>query len=171
VSLEEIAEEAGVTKGAIYSNFDSKEELLLAVAASQAIDLDPALLSDPTVALPELFTIVAGEIARMATSEEQRRLAPRELELSTLALTSEKVRDTLVALGRMQRGFLSGLIHQRAEQQGLTLRLPADELATIALALARGLMQQRFSDPESVPEQYFADAFSLLSTTVSDAKD
>src|SRR5262245_17819346 len=40
-SLDDIAARAGMTKGAIYSNFENKEELFLAVVREQNVRLDP----------------------------------------------------------------------------------------------------------------------------------
>src|SRR5689334_819532 len=84
VSIDEIAERAGVTKGAVYSNFSNKEALLLGVAWRQRIDISPSIFEDPSLPLEELARKLGEEIAKVATSEEQRRVAPRELEISTL---------------------------------------------------------------------------------------
>jgi AcrR family transcriptional regulator len=162
VSLDEIAERAGLTKGAVYSNFESKDDLLLAVAASQSINLDPAILMDESLTLTELARAAGMEVGRIATSSEQRRLAPRELELSTLALTNDKIRNVLTAFGRLQRETLARILESRAEAEHMELPLPPLELATIVWALGQGLTRHRFIDPEAVPAEYFADAFELL---------
>src|SRR5579872_6609682 len=39
-SLEAIARRAGVTRGSIYSNFDDRDELMIAAVASQGMSLD-----------------------------------------------------------------------------------------------------------------------------------
>ena len=49
VSLDDIAERAHLTKGAIYSNFDSKEDLLIEVAARLSVSVDISILQDPSV--------------------------------------------------------------------------------------------------------------------------
>jgi AcrR family transcriptional regulator len=162
VSLDEIAERAGVTKGAVYSNFESKDDLLLAVAATQSINLDPTLLLDESLTLAEVARATGMEVGRIATSPEQRRLAPRELELSTIALTNEKIRDVLTAFGRLQRETLARILETKAAAEGVELPLPALELATILWAAGQGLTRHRFLDPDAVPAEYFADAFELL---------
>lgn len=168
VSLDEIAERAGVTKGAVYSNFENKEDLLREVARRQRVDLDPSILEDRSGSLHQLMRRIGREVARLATSDEVRAVAPRELELATLALTSEKVRGTLAGAGRQQRQALARFLKERAQEQGVKLPLPPLELATIITALRIGLVHQRLLDPKSIPESYFADAFALAVSGSSD---
>lgn len=161
VSLDEIAERAGLTKGAVYSNFESKEDLLLAVAASQIVSGDDSVLQDRSIPLPELLAEVGRQGAQLATSEAVLRLAPREMELATLSFTSNKVKDVLVGLGRMQRAGVAAFLEQRASEENYELPVPAEELGAIIVAVRIGMMQQRLIDPESIPEHYFGDALQL----------
>lgn len=162
VSVDEIAERAGVTKGAVYSNFTNKEQLLLEVTQQQRIDVDPDVWADVSLSIDEFAYRLGKEIARLATSQEQRKLAPRELEVSILAVTNKKIRDIVRARARAQRINLGAGIKLRADLWKTELPYPPEELAVFALALVRGLMQQRFIDPQSVPPEYFADALALL---------
>src|SRR5947207_11600331 len=66
-SLDRIAEEAGLTKGAVYSNFSSKEDLLFALAESAA---------GPSVGLAEFS---AGEHPIADVFEDIGRALGREL--------------------------------------------------------------------------------------------
>jgi AcrR family transcriptional regulator len=162
VSIDEIADRAGVTKGAVYSNFESKEDLLMAVTWEHRTEVDEQSIREDPSPLPELARKLGVEIARLATSEAILSNAPRELELATLSLTSEKVRTALTALMRMQRDYLAAFIRERAEQEGVDLILPAEEIAIIFRAVASGLTRMRALHADSVPESYFADAFTLV---------
>src|SRR5947208_15460571 len=65
-SLEEIAEAAGFTRGAIYSNFGSKDELLLAVL-DHYLDLDIRAMSG-AIHGPERGDPLTGAMAAAAAS-------------------------------------------------------------------------------------------------------
>src|SRR4051812_34133548 len=62
-SLDEIATRAGMTKGAIYSNFRSKGELLLAAIDAKGLTL--AVTRPADVTLRDHLQAMAGELAQM----------------------------------------------------------------------------------------------------------
>lgn len=170
VSLDEVAHRAGLTKGAVYSSFDSKEALLLAVAWAQRIELDESNVPDASAPLGPQMRRLGKAVARLTDSGALRAIVPRELELSTLALTSEKVRSALTELGRRQRSASAALLEHIAREQEIDLPLPPEEIATILTAVRTGLMRMRGLDPSSVPAHYFEDAFELVTTGSVSAK-
>lgn len=93
VSLDRVAETAGLTKGAIYSNFTSKEDLLLEVANR----LTPGLNLGERVAvagdLPELLDHLAGRLA--AASSARSKEAIIAFEFMALAVRDRKVQRLL----------------------------------------------------------------------------
>src|SRR3954452_7079841 len=76
-SLDRIAEEAGLTKGAVYSNFAGKEDLLFTLAADTgpAVNLEDQLDTAPSVA-------DALEQVGEAVAKELRALSARSYRLS-----------------------------------------------------------------------------------------
>ncbi len=164
VSVDEVAEHAGLTKGAVYSNFESKEALLLAVAWSQRVEVDDAELPDPSKPFADEMRRLGRILARLSLSDEVRAIVPRELELSTLSLTSDTVRDALREVGRRQRTGFAAILQTLSNGQAVDLPLPPEEVATILSAVRTGLMRMRRLEPESVPARYFEDAFELIAT-------
>jgi AcrR family transcriptional regulator len=164
VSLDEVADRAGLTKGAVYSSFESKEALLMAVTWSRRVEVDEAELPDASSPLGEQMRSIGRMLAELALSDAVRAIAPRELELSTLALSSEPVRRALVEMGSLQRSGWAAMLEARADEQEHDLPLPAAEIATILSAVRSGLMRLRTLDPDSVPAHYFEDAFELITT-------
>jgi AcrR family transcriptional regulator len=61
-SLDRIAKEIGLTKGAIYSTFASKDDLVEAVATANAVSVGGDLLFDPDVPLREVLRSLALEV-------------------------------------------------------------------------------------------------------------
>ena len=96
-SLSDIAEEAGLTKGAVYSNFDSKEELFLALLAGDQErsyapqeDLAPSDLSHAKGADPLARARAWGE--HLGGLQPNRRNVALFLEMNAFALRNERTR-------------------------------------------------------------------------------
>ena len=96
-SLSEIADEAGLTKGAVYSNFASKEELFLAVLE----EYEARRQTDEAQAGPYGISAVSGatpeERARafgrnMASDKLSRRYMALFLEMNAFALRDDRAR-------------------------------------------------------------------------------
>src|SRR5919106_5975705 len=72
-SVDEVAEEAGYTKGAFYANFKSKEELFLAMLderfGERIEEVERAFASDESP--PEQARHAAGDFARVARADPE----------------------------------------------------------------------------------------------------
>lgn len=161
-SLEDVAQEAGLTKGAVYSNFESKEDL---IAALLDVRLDEPLI--------EIADLVPHEL----TQEEQSRRAEalmsdiydRERDAFLLGLEFNVYLARHPELAERYRGrymqrrqAMTAEIVERAAEQGATLPVPADELAAGLFALAMGISLERLVNPANVPEGLFAKMLSLI---------
>jgi AcrR family transcriptional regulator len=158
-SLEEIAETAGFTRGAIYKNFDGKEDLFFAVIdvlneqvieAFRAIAADSASPGDWDIArLANLWRASVGESELFAMS--------KEYEL--YVLRNPDARPRAVAHRRNQRDLVAAFIEEVTDHTGMTLRLPAPTLASIILAAADGITYAARIDGDDL----FAPFLELLS--------
>src|ERR1700733_2897411 len=90
-SLDEIAAKAGMTKGAIYSNFSSKAELLLAAMSAKGLTLSSSRPTELTVA--EELDAMAGDLA--ATIRRARGEEAFLAEFQLHALTDPELRKGL----------------------------------------------------------------------------
>jgi len=159
-SLDDIAERAGLTKGAIYSNFASKDELIWALAGDlPTIDFADVFDRDRSLAdnLEELGRVLAKELSR--TSDRSWMLA---LEIMQHAIRNAKMRRRLVAEQRANQSFSASALAELATATGDALPLPAEQLHVVVDALAFGLAHKHAIDPKSVPDEVFAKAFRLL---------
>jgi AcrR family transcriptional regulator len=132
VSVDEICQEAGVSKGALYGYFPSKDAIIQAIADHHAADFATIARASGMAELQALLLSRANEV-----SPETCRL---ELEAWTYSLTHEALRERLVgnttALGAALTAALEGL--ERAGK--VRLRIPARDAAAVLETFAIGLV-------------------------------
>jgi len=147
-SLDEIAAAAGFSKGAIYSNFGGKEELLLAVVEQQGERMLAAMweahqasehdhLHDPEDA--------AALWRRIVARDEQVQLLRMELRL--YAMRQPAFRERLADLQRQERQRATDFLLREAAEVGFEFQIAPDRIAGILIAMTEGLLQQAAVDP------------------------
>ncbi|MGO9344721.1 MAG: TetR/AcrR family transcriptional regulator [Acidimicrobiales bacterium] len=161
-SLDEIAEVAGLTKGAVYSNFDKKLDLLLAVLDERMNRrfMEITEIIDTTRELPEQAE--QGGRLFMEAFQEERDLYLLWLECSVQSVHDDDVREALVKLDHAIRDAVGDFIAHHAEILGIELPMPATQLATAVTCLADGLALERMKDSKSVPDDLFGTVLLLL---------
>lgn len=140
-SLEEIAEVAGFTRGAIYSNFGSKEDLLLAVVdrySRMLFETFSAGLAD--AGSLEEKTVAGAELWRDLIHRDPN-LTALNLEFRLRALRDESFRKRVLSLQREHVGRIADLIRSGAEGVGINLKVSPDDLAEILNAATVGLTE------------------------------
>jgi AcrR family transcriptional regulator len=159
-SLDAIAEKAGLTKGAVYSNFSSKEELLFEMAASFA---GPQIHTEPDAS--ESVAAFLEQLGR-DLANVQRSSASRMWRVGTemyhFALRNTRFRKLYAANDRENRRTMGETFERLAAERGETLPMTGEELYTVVNALAVGLSEARTIDPAAVPDDLFPKAFRLL---------
>ena len=165
-TIEEIADEAGLSNGAIYYNFESKGDLLLALLDERQ--------RDRIAHLRRTFANVPATAAGRdpALDEETRDVTQslkenREWRLLLAEFTADAARTPnlapkLQAHKRELKATLTELYEQRFNAAGRTPPLPPDQLALLTAALANGLATEELSDPGSVPDSLFGDLLAAL---------
>jgi AcrR family transcriptional regulator len=158
-SLEEIAEAAGFTRGAIYKHFSGKEELFFAVsdgANQRVIESFRAIApADPDSR--------EWDVARLADLWRASVLDVDDLlsigmEYQLYVLRNPSAGKRAAANRRKTRQLVTAFIEEVAERTGMTLRLPAATLAGVILAAADGLNYAARVDGEDL----FAPFLELL---------
>lgn len=131
-SVEQLCEAAGFTRGAFYSNFETKDDVCEAVArrmAEECIEACRDLLDTSRVdlgaMLSQLFEAAAFGPDRRRTMIEMQLRANREPQL---AVRLERARSDMWPM-------LIEVVERAAEQAHLTLTLEVDELLRLCEAL------------------------------------
>jgi AcrR family transcriptional regulator len=161
-TLAQIAEEAGLTKGAVYSNFASKEELFLEMLehGEFLVSGDFSVFADQTRTLAERFRAFGQVMARDDAVSLQQRAT--QLELRGVALRNPQAR---AAFAQMMREFAeqAGVaLEDAVSQSKLQLRVPAPAAVLIWFALAVELPNIRALLPEIITEDVFGEAIRIL---------
>jgi AcrR family transcriptional regulator len=144
-SIDLITAEAGYSKGAIYSNFESKEalflELLRLYMERDMAELERIVRLDPD----KLSAAVTGWLKAMH-AERDCPLLVTELQLH--ARRSPAFAKRYYALQEQQTRTLAGILERYFKAASVPLPMDALELAASMTALANGLSLQR---PRSKP--------------------
>ncbi|MGV1047156.1 MAG: TetR/AcrR family transcriptional regulator [Solirubrobacterales bacterium] len=163
-SIDEIARRAGLTKGAVYSNFESKEALFFALLGEQVtarIALVEGLRPAEQPAAEGIRAIGDALMAAVADDPEWQLLF---IEFWQRSIRDPEARERFVPQRRRLRRLISDAIRLRSEEIGLALPLPPEQLATVVLSLSNGLAIEYLLDPESVPRELFGDVLTALAS-------
>jgi AcrR family transcriptional regulator len=135
---EKIADDAGYSRGALYSNFDGKEELFLAVIREEQDRRTEALHSmfkeEPSA--KERLRKMREAIADLVTDPDWIVL---RAEFEAGALRNERIRQTFVEVHRKQVRDGGNLIRNLAQSSDIHLGLKPNEFIMIILNLTHGL--------------------------------
>ncbi len=159
-TLREIAAEAGLTTGAVYSNFDGKGALFLAVLEEK---LDPRLATmyeAARTAPPHGVGPRVGEEFAVYLKQRRRWLILL-IEFWAEAARDPKLRPKFAERHARLRAAVGEVLAERAAKLGSPLPLPAGDLATLLVALTNGMAVERLADP-AVPEDLYARALDIL---------
>ncbi len=164
-TIEEIADLAGLSNGAIYYNFENKADLFLALAqerTDERIEHLRSTLNNP--ALADQLDAGLAEEARDTTRslKESREWRLLLLEFVAHAARTPALRPKVRAHHRQLRTAVAEVLAHRYTSLDRTPPLPPDQLALTAIALANGLATAEIADPGSVPDHLLADLLTRL---------
>lgn len=148
-SIDTIAEDAGYSKGAVYSNFAGKEGLFLAIL-KQKFETEiagmKALAASQGSAEDLLMAMQQSNIDR--TDVLDFKLVATEFQ--TQVSRASPFAQIYAELFTSQRLALAELITTVFARSGKRLPAPAEEVATSGIALTIGIAVQRGADPDAV---------------------
>lgn len=146
-SLEKVAEEAGFSKGAVYSNFDGKDDLCLEVLETIHREVAEAVVGSLVGAETldkalEAFDLWAD--ARLGDPE----WSALEAEFAARSRHDPQLRDALGERNARIRALIADALGRTCAEHGLTLALSREAAATALFSLGVGLGLQRSLSPE-----------------------
>lgn len=155
-SVEDIAESAGYSTGALYSNFDGKQQLFLELMtarrtraiARQAAEAEDLL--NEGAADDDPFAVLAHRLERITGRSAEN--AALQAEFLLYAVRNPEAMQTLAALTADRIDALTPLITHAMRQHGTSPALAPETVTRIVLALFQGLARQRRIDPDLPPD-------------------
>jgi len=162
-SVDEIAAAAGFSKGAVYSNFEDKDALFLALVDEEfawRLDQLRAALEDAPDD-PHAGAEVAGRSMIRALAAHQ----DLHVLFSEFRVHADRSPDTRRRFAERRseiRATLAETVAAYADRAGVELTMPPDHLATVLLALTNGLALERLGQPEAVPDELFGEVIATL---------
>jgi len=154
-SLDEIAARAGMTKGAIYSNFASKAELLLAAMSAQGFAL--ASPRPPAASLAdELRTMGVDLVAMLARAKRDEALL---VEFQLFALSDPELRRGFAAI---YAASFDDTARYLASLPGAESAMPPRHLAVALQSLALGFMLQSLVTPDAITPAVVSETLQTL---------
>jgi len=161
-SVEEIASRAGFSTGALYSNFDGKEDLFL-VLMEREIEEHAREISAAVAERPSVSERATGGARRWMTMiEREPELLLLFMEFWAYGVREPAVRPKVAERFAQVRRLLTRLIEDGAREFELELALPAEQLAIAVDALADGIARQKLADPSAVPDDLMGRVLALL---------
>jgi AcrR family transcriptional regulator len=161
-SIDEVAEDAGFTKGAFYANFKSKEELFLAM-------LDERF----TKRIEDIERVIAGEgstaqKARRAGDEFVQMLsADREwerlfFEFSAYAARDEDFREELLTRYRAMRDRIAAALETQHEAVGKDSALPLDQVSLMICMMGNGVALEKLLEGDEMPDDVYGTLLTIF---------
>ncbi|WP_280271380.1 TetR/AcrR family transcriptional regulator [Nocardia wallacei] len=159
-SLERVADEAGYSKGAVYSNFRTKSQLCLDVLADiherkfaeiSALLADEGELDERLARFQDWAEHTLGDVGWTML----------EFEFAIVAREDPELQAALVSKLALVRGMVAAQLETLADAFGVRLPMPASDAATTVLSMGLGLGIQRAIDP-SLPARLITDAVRTL---------
>lgn len=161
-SVNDVAAAAGLTKGAVYSSFASKDELVLAIMEEHARErMTHALASfaqapDAGTALANVGTVLVEAIRSDAVWH--RLLA----EYFALSYRDPDMRLALRERRRKAKASVARALTQIEENLGVPVPMSPDRLAVTFFAISNGLGIEAGIDPDGVPDDLLGEILGLI---------
>lgn len=156
VTLEDVAARAGMTTGAIYGNFQNRDELFIALSDAYWAPILPDVPSDAS--FQDILRAFA--VATFSAVPDRRLSAGGFLSGRAYALSDEGVRER--ARDEMKAGYDAGAAWLVSAAQESELPYSPEVMVKLFHVLADGLILQHLLAPDLYDEEVFIAAFDLL---------
>lgn len=166
-SLEEIAESAGYSTGAVYAHFENKDQLFMELVATRRsrtaarrgeavadiVEKAPKKDADPIDGLSRLF---------LRAADANRELAPLQAEFWLYAVRNPAAMDVIAKSLNDQIDALEPAVAGTLEYFDAAPDAVPREVTQVLFALFQGLVRQRRLERDAVRDDLFARALRWL---------
>ena len=163
-TIAQIADEAGLSNGAVYYNFANKEDLFLALLDQWRAELIQDIgkaIGRPGSAEPQrpFQDEVLHVVATLKRGREWRLLL---FEFVTYAARNPQFRERFVAGRQKFKDALASALAERTAAHHIQPALSPEQLAALLTALVNGLALDEITEPGAIPDDLLATALQAL---------
>jgi len=144
-SVDDICEDAGVSKGAFYHHFESKQALFLALLDGWLQTIDTAIEASRDKTAPETFMQMTDAFPFIFESAGDH--LPMFLEFWLQASRDDKIWQASIAPYRRYHKYFTSLI-RKGMKEGSFVDVDPGLTARMIVSMAMGLLLQSLLDPE-----------------------
>lgn len=144
-SVDDICAEAGISKGAFYHHFESKQALFLALLDSWLQTIDNAIEASKDKTAPETFMQMTDAFPYIFKTANAG--LPMFLEFWLQASRDKKIWEASIAPYRRYHKYFTSLIKKGVEE-GSFVEVDPELAARMIVATAMGLLLQSLLDPK-----------------------
>jgi AcrR family transcriptional regulator len=155
-TLEDIAERAGMTTGAIYGNFRNRHDLFIALGQMYWAPIKPRV--KPGASFANVMLAMAD--ATIAAIPDRSAAAVGRLTGLAYTLSHEDMRAKVASVTAESYAMGEQWIREMVKKEDLPM--PAGHLVRVLHVLTEGLVFQRLLTPELLPDQVIRAAFLAL---------
>ncbi|WP_254124988.1 TetR/AcrR family transcriptional regulator [Amycolatopsis sp. CA-230715] len=148
-TVEEIAAEAGYTRGALYKHFGGKEGLLLAILDAHA-EAHMRMLSETLDEVTNQEELVAAFIPRGFTDDEEAaRWSVTTAEFRASVISQPQIAAKTVEAQRNHEERIAAMLKKHCARLGIRPALPLPQVVVVLGALGGSLSLRRGVDPDT----------------------
>jgi AcrR family transcriptional regulator len=161
-SVDEIAERAGYSKGAIYFHFSGKDDLFFALLEERIDRPMREAIKLLELAPPEDDMAAEANRRFVELVHGQRELVLLDQEYRSQALRDSRLRARYLRREAKLRAALAKGLRARLEHLGAPPIAAPEHMATALLCLVFGLAQEWLIEPDAIPDELLGDMFALI---------
>ena len=144
-SVDGICKDAGVSKGAFYHHFESKQALFLALLDGWLTTIDNGIEASRKNTVPETFLQMANAFPYIIKSADQG--LPMFLEFWLQASRDDKIWQASIAPYRRYHKYFTALI-KKGVDEGSFVEVDPEIASRLIVSTAMGLLLQSLLDPK-----------------------
>jgi AcrR family transcriptional regulator len=159
-SVDDICAEAGISKGAFYHHFKSKQELFLALLDGWLQTIDNAIEASKDMTVPETFMQMTEAFPYIFETAGDG--LPMFLEFWLQASRDKKIWDASIAPYRRYHKHFTSLI-KKGVDEGSFVEVDPELASRMIVSTAMGLLLQSLLDPKGAKwEKVARDSTTML---------
>jgi AcrR family transcriptional regulator len=161
-SVDDVAEDAGFSKGAVYANFKSKEDLFLAMVEERFAERGRAMnrrIREEGEVVEQAQEAGVEFVEELRRDPEWQRLF---FEMCAYAARNEEFRKQLVVRWQGLGNVITGALESRMAHMGKTPLVPYEHVALMLFAMANGFALEKLLSPEDVEDEVYGTMLTIF---------